>query len=191
MKFIQNRRTFYSISSILLILSVIAFLVFPKNLGIDMTGGIQVEYDVLSVPGQAALSEVKESFLEDYRYKENKALSDINIYSVNDHSIRADIGLLETSDATQEEDRIADIRAQLLTYFSQNGIQVTETQFVSVGKSFGKFVLDRAYWTLGICLIGIALYLMFAFRHSIDGLSSLNFGVTALITLMHDVLIAC
>ncbi len=51
-------------------------------------------------------------------------------------------------------------------------------------------MIDRAYLTLVICCIGIALYVMFAFRKSIQGLSSSVFGGITLVTLLHDVTIA-
>jgi preprotein translocase subunit SecF len=52
--------------------------------------------------------------------------------------------------------------------FEKYNVNVVESSFISVGQSFGQFVLDRAYLTLIICCIGIALYVMFAFRKSIE-----------------------
>jgi preprotein translocase subunit SecF len=60
------------------------------------------------------------------------------------------------------------VRASIPEIFQDNSIVVTEASFISVGQSFGKFVIDRAYLTLIICCIGIALYVMFAFRKSIE-----------------------
>lgn len=41
-----------------------------------------------------------------------------------------------------------------------------------------------------MCIFAIALYLMFAFRKSIQGTSSFTFGAITLITLFHDVIVA-
>jgi preprotein translocase SecF subunit len=59
-----------------------------------------------------------------------------------------------------------------------------------VWQSFGDFVIKRAYLNLIVCFIGIAIYLMFAFRKSIEGTSSFAFGAITLITLLHDVIVA-
>jgi len=69
-------------------------------------------------------------------------------------------------------------------------VNVVESSFISVGQSFGQFVLDRAYLTLIICCIGIALYVMFAFRKSIEWTSGFIFGFITLSTLLHDIIIA-
>ena len=44
--FVQNRFKFYSIAIGLMIFSLLSPWIFGVNLGIDMTGGIQVEYHV-------------------------------------------------------------------------------------------------------------------------------------------------
>ncbi|MEI6711946.1 MAG: hypothetical protein WCK88_07430 [bacterium] len=168
MHFINQRKIFYTISSSLILLSVVVFFFAPKNFGIDMTGGLQIEYTAKTIPNEAKLAEVKKQILDTYLFEGKKVLSDINVYSVNTSAIRADIGLNIESDKQKSEQRTADVRARIPQIFQDNGVVVTESSFISVGQSFGKFVLDRAYLTLVICCIGIALYVMFAFRKSIE-----------------------
>lgn len=43
--FITSRFTYYGFALMLVILSIGAYLTLPLNLGIDMTGGTQAEYD--------------------------------------------------------------------------------------------------------------------------------------------------
>lgn len=190
MNFINRRKVFYTLSSILILLSVLVFFFAPKNYGIDMTGGLQVEYTTPKIPDAIQLNKVKEQILDTYLFEEKKVLSDVNIYPVNTTSIRADIGLNTESDKQKSEARTAEIRAHIPQIFEKNDISVTEVSFISVGQSFGKFVLDRAYLTLAICCIGIALYVMFAFRRSIEGTSSFVFGFITLATLLHDIIVA-
>ncbi len=190
MHFINQRKIFYTISSSLIILSVVVFFFAPKNFGIDMTGGLQIEYTAQTMPDETKLTEVRKQILDTYVFENKKVLSDVNVYPVNTSSIRADIGLNTESDKQKSEDRTADIRTRIPQIFQDNGVVVTEASFISVGQSFGQFVLDRAYLTLIICCIGIALYVMFAFRKSIEWLPSSVFGGITLITLLHDVTIA-
>lgn len=109
---------------------------------------------------------------------------------MNNNSLRVDIGLNEEKDVRKSQKRTEDMRVALPTFFQKHDVSVSESVFVSVGKSFGKFVIDRAYITLTICLIAIALYLMYAFRQSIAGTSSFTFGAITLVTLLHDIIIA-
>lgn len=190
MQFIGNRKTFYWISGILFLLSFVTFFFVPKNLGIDMTGGLQIEYSSTTPIDSETLASVKEDLLDNYKFADKKVFSDILLYTVNTDSIRADIGLVAEPDVVAANNRSSDVRAQVPEYFKKHGAEVTEISYISVGQSFGQFVLNRSYLTLTVCLIVIALYLMFAFRKSIEGSSSLTFGAITLVTLAHDVIIA-
>jgi preprotein translocase SecF subunit len=112
------------------------------------------------------------------------------MYGVNENDIRIDVGLTKESDISGAQLQITDIRNSLPIFFKKYDITVSELSFVSVGNSFGKFVLDRAYLTLVVCFISIAFYLMYAFRDSIEGTSSVTFGTITLATLLHDIIVS-
>ena len=190
MQFIANRKKFYIISGTFFILSFIVFFFVPKNLGIDMTGWVQIEYSSSATFDQKKLDDVSTDLVQNYTFDGKKVLSEIKIYSVNTTSIRADVGLLDESDVVKAAARTADIRSHFPQVFATHGIPVEESSFISVGQSFGAFVLNRAYLTISVCLVVIALYLMYAFRSSIEGTSSFTFGAITLVTLFHDILIA-
>lgn len=190
MRFIANRKKFYMISGIFFLFSFLVFFLVPKNYGIDMTGGLQIEYTVDAPVESQKLAEIRESVLTNYTFEGAKIISDILIYTVNINSVRIDIGLAPEEDVIRSQKRADDLRKSIPGYFQKQGIVVRESTFVSVGQSFGKFVLDRAYLTLTMCLIAIALYLMHAFRKSIEGTSSITFGAITLVTLLHDVIVA-
>lgn len=44
--FVQHRYSFYAIALILIILSLVSPFFIRLNMGIDMTGGMQIEYQV-------------------------------------------------------------------------------------------------------------------------------------------------
>jgi preprotein translocase SecF subunit len=98
--------------------------------------------------------------------------------------------LTKESDVQSSQKRVDDIRQNFPLFFQKQDIAVSELTFISVGQSFGKFVIDRAYLTLTMCFVVIALYLMYAFRQSIEGTSSFTFGAVTLATLLHDIMIA-
>jgi preprotein translocase SecF subunit len=190
MHFLANRKKFYLVSGTLVFLSFLAFFFVPKNYGIDMTWGLQVAYSADAPVSQEKLEEVRADILDGYMFESRDIISDILIYSVNTSDIRMDIGLTSEEDIKVAQMQVTDIRASLPEYFQKHDIVVSELSFVSVGNSFGKFVLDRAYLTLTMCLISIAIYLMFAFRKSIEGASSFSFGAITLGTLFYDIIVA-
>lgn len=155
-----------------------------------MTGGLQIEYSAQSAVTQEKLSEVRADIIKNYRYEKDDIFSDVMIYTADNSSIRADIGLKSETDTVRATAKSSDIRSRLPDFFKKHDIIVTESSFVSVGKSFGDFVLNRAYLNLIICFVAIALYLMYAFRKSIEGTSSFTFGAITLITLFHDIIVA-
>lgn len=190
MRFIANRKKFYLISGIGFLISFLVFFFVPKNYGIDMTGGLQVEYAISAPVESEKLDEVREDVLKNYLFETKPVVSDLLVYTVDNTSLRIDVGLTAESDVQKAQKRTEDIRGALPKFFQKRDITVTESSFISVGQSFGKFVIDRAYLTLTMCLIAIALYLMYAFRQSIEGTSSFTFGAITLITLLHDIIIA-
>jgi preprotein translocase SecF subunit len=190
MRFLPNRKKFYLLSGTLVFLSFLAFLFIPKNYGIDMTWGLQVSYSTDASISQEKLEQVRTDILDAYMFESRDIISDILIYSVNTRDIRIDIGLIPEPDIKIAQLQVVDIRKSLPEFFEKHDIVVSELSFVSVGNSFGKFVLDRAYLTLTMCLISIAIYLIFAFHKSIEGASSFSFGAITLGTLFYDIIVA-
>jgi preprotein translocase subunit SecF len=64
--FIANRKKFYLISGIGFLISFLVFFFVPKNYGIDMTGGLQIEYSVSAPVESGKLDEVREDILKNY-----------------------------------------------------------------------------------------------------------------------------
>lgn len=171
-------------------ISCIVFFFVPKNYGIDMTGGLQISYSTPQEITTDTIEVIRESILQWYKYNEESIITDILIYTVNTNSIRVDVGLSDESDIKISQLQTDDIRKSIPVFFKKNSVEVSELSFVSVGNSFGKFVIDRAYLTLFMCFLSIAFYLMFTFRHSIEGASSFSFWAITLWTLLHDIIVS-
>jgi preprotein translocase subunit SecF len=62
--FVKNRYTFYAIALTLLILSLLSPLILGLNEGIDMTGGMQIEYSVEKGDITAIIEKTKSALLE-------------------------------------------------------------------------------------------------------------------------------
>ncbi len=190
MQFIANRKKFYLFSGITTLLSFLVFFTIHPNLGIDMTGGLQIEYHTASSLTPVQIASVKEDIIENYTFEGKHIISDIIVYSTNNSAVRVDIGLEKEADTKKATAHSDDIRTRMPEFFKKHDIVISEASFISVWKSFWDFVLNRAYLNLTVCLFAIAFYLMFAFRKSIEGTSSFTFGAITLITLLHDVVVA-
>ena len=64
-----------------------------------------------------------------------------------------------------------------------------EDQFTTVGPILGKELLQKAWIALTLVTLCIILFIAFAFRHVSKPVESWKYGVVAILTLVHDVLI--
>jgi preprotein translocase subunit SecF len=91
MRFIANRKKFYIVSGVFFIISLFVFLFVPKNYGIDMTGGLQMEYSTTNVVTPESLDIVRSDIAKNYTFNSKAVISDVLIYIVNTDSIRVDV----------------------------------------------------------------------------------------------------
>lgn len=185
MKTIKNRHIPYKASLALLVLSVVVLLFVPKNLGIDMTGGIQITYSGLNTLNEQTVIWVKKIFAN-FDNSRNVLLDETVYLIENNSSVRLEVGVSPDVDVGVSEQVSRDLRQHLSTWLSD----LNETSFVKIWNSLWTYVRSTAIFTLTVSLILIALYLTYAFRGSLSGWSNLTFWLITLITLMHDVLIA-
>jgi preprotein translocase subunit SecF len=64
-----------------------------------------------------------------------------------------------------------------------------EKRFSSVGPLLGKEALVKSFWSIGIVLLCIVLFIAYAFRNVSRPVSSWKYGFLAVIALAHDVII--
>ncbi len=67
--------------------------------------------------------------------------------------------------------------------------ELREVQYNSVGPSIGSELINKAWWAIGLITISIILFIAFAFRHVSKPVSSWKYGVVAIVTLLHDILV--
>ena len=69
-----------------------------------------------------------------------------------------------------------------------------EARYTSIGPSIGSELARKAWWAIGLVILSTIIYIAFAFRgvggtEKHRGVSSWKYGVVAIITLAHDVII--
>lgn len=67
---------------------------------------------------------------------------------------------------------------------------MTLSRYINIGKTFGDYIRNTAFLTLGIAIVAIALYIAWAFSGVVSGVNIFSFSTITIITLFHDVIIA-
>ncbi|MBP9779110.1 protein translocase subunit SecF [Candidatus Gracilibacteria bacterium] len=201
--FTKNRYVFYSVALGLLVLSLLLPFFTQLNLGIDLTGGIQVEYTV-EKGDVAALLLKKEAIIQkakDALDTELKAIiTDTPAYRISGTDMFVvEAGIDENTAVTDAGKKdlalIERAKREFVTnlekeFASESGYTINQSRYVNIGASFGAYIKQSGYLTLTLAIIAIALYIQYAFRGSIAGMASWPFAVVTGVSLFHDVVIA-
>ena len=172
MSLLKPAKFFLGLSAALVIASVVLFFVPGPKLSIDFTGGTMMEVSVPEGTQKVQIEEMLASFE-----------SELPIGNVAISPTKSSSMLLRMRDISNEE------HIALLKHMRSEIGQVHELQFTTIGPTVGASLKQRSFWALGVASIAIVLYIAFAFRKIPRKLSPWRFGIVAVITLLHDVLI--
>ncbi|MES2930397.1 MAG: protein translocase subunit SecF [Patescibacteria group bacterium] len=163
---IKHKKIFVVISALLVILSIVSISYYGLNLGIDFKGGslTEVEY---------AQSRPEQSVVE----SELKAL---------------DIGevIVQPAGETQYS-----IKSRALTDLERKSViaalgeGATEKSFTSIGPSVGKELARKSLISFILVALGIIIFIAVSFRKVSKPVSSWKYGLIAIVTLIHDIII--
>lgn len=174
---IKYKKIFVSLSIILVVLSFFSLFVFGLNTGIDFKGG--------------ALTEVVYKSFRPTQDSLNKNLEVLNFGAILLQPT-GDLGyIVKSRDLNDPE------HAQLLQTLSQNNANVlTETSFNSIGPSVGRELTRKAIIAVILVSLAIISFIAFSFRKvsrlsvlGHHGVTSWQYGLIAIVTLLHDVAI--
>lgn len=166
MNIIGRRKIWYGISLAIIIPGAIALVTHGLKLGIDFRGG-----QLMEVQGTASQEEVQQAA------KQNE-LKDVTVITAGDNTL---IRYRSSSDdpKRQQADRQA-LSGQL------QGSGHPEVRYENVGPSVSADITQKAVISIALASLAIVLYIAFAFRNVPPPMTSWNFGVTAIITMLHD-----
>lgn len=170
MDIVGKRRIFLVISGILTFLSLVLVIVFGFKLSIEFTGGSKLQ--VVSTNGKS----IDIAKLKNVIEKDKIHVVTINKISDNELVVRTD-----TITDTQKN--------EILAKSKDAGIELKETSFDTLGPVIGSEAKLNSLKAVGLAIIAITLYIAFAFRKVSRPVSSWKFGISAIIALIHDVLI--
>lgn len=168
MNIIKNKKYFLGFSGTVVVLSIVAMAIFGFKTGIDFEGGT-----LWQIKGDIAVPQLQ-SFFEN-----NLNVKNITVYpepSSQSFLVRSN----DISEAKHQE---------YLTALKSNFKNIEELRFESVGPTIGKELKTNAYEAIVLVLLGISIYVAYAFRKVSFPVKSWKYGVITLITLFHDVII--
>ena len=166
---VGHRKIWFTISAILVGAAIIAMVLFGFKLNADFQGGTLWQF---SLPGaNASLSSVQQFFS-----------SNLHISGASVSTDGGTDSFIARFDAIEEAAHQADIAALKAQWPS-----FTELSFQSIGPSVGAALKRNVMIAIILVLIGISLYIAFAFRKASRPVSSWKYGWITLLTLIHDV----
>ena len=168
---IGRKSIFLTVSAILVGEAVLAMLVFGFRQGVDFTGGTLWQFRITE--HAPSLGDLEAFFKTTLNATEVSVTSDLTNGS-----------FLARLPGMNETDHQRALRA-LASSFSS----FVEMSFQSIGPSVGRELRTNALLALAFVLVGISLYIAFAFRKVYRPVSSWKYGLITLLTLFHDVAI--
>ena len=166
MSIIPHRKIWFTISSVLVILSIVAISLWGLNLGIDFTGGSALEVEFSGE--RPSVEEVKEDLSE-------VGLTHLVVKPVEEQ------GMILRFQQTSEE-----TRKQVMNVLGENA---TQLRFDAVGPSIGNELKQKSFYAVVAVLIAIIIYIAWAFRKVSKPVASWKYGITAIFALFHDAII--
>ncbi len=169
---IAKRNIFFFISGFLVLASIVAIAVFGLRPGIDFVGGTLWHLRPVVSDMQLTANDIKTFF------KEELGVKNITVYPSDDKSFLIRLGYV--SEAKHQ---------QYLQALNVKFGEMEELRYESIGPAIGKELRTKAIWAAILVILGISLYVIFAFRKVSHPIKSWKYGAITLITLFHDVAI--
>jgi len=167
---ITYKKWYFIFSLLLIVPGIIALSIFGLRLSIDFTGGTRLTYVAKEQVNEQTVNELKSIISS-----EGILVSTTQV-SGNQIIIRTDP--IDEKQNIRIEERI-----------EENDFPLTLDQFETIGPTIGQETALNALKALVLASVLIILYIAWSFRKVPHPTSSWRFGVTAIITLLHDVLI--
>lgn len=166
----HHRSLFFILTGLVVLASLASLAMYRLRFGIDFTGGslIQASYAVERPDDALIANQLTSIGLKDVSVRDS---------GKSDVIVRAD----SLTDAQRT------VLAQALTISTTS--PATVTQLDEIGPTIGAELRAKALWALALVIVAILFFIAYAFRQVSKPVSSWVYGLIALVTLVHDVIV--
>lgn len=202
MNIIRFKKLYLYFSIILLLPGVISLFVFGLNLSIDFTGGAVSTYKILSDQSK----NLQVSNIEALQNSTpNLQTPNINVQTntieLNDQLVSTILQVYKTNQVRILDFNVSDSNLLVKTdsldnkkniyikeELSRLNPSIFQVAFENVGPAVSKKTTKNALVAIFWASIGILFFIAFAFRNIPNPYSSFNFGISAIVAMLHDAL---
>lgn len=166
---VSHRSIFFALTGLLIAASLACVAIFGLRFGTDFTGGtlVQASYPAGRPDAKALSEQLDAAGFKGYSLREA---------NTNDYILRS--GAISTAQ-----------RASLGTTLSVGSSTANIAVLTEVGPTIGTELRNKALVSIVVVLLCILLFIAFAFRKVSRPVSSWVYGLIALVTLLHDVVV--
>jgi preprotein translocase subunit SecF len=191
MNIIKFRKVYFTISSILVAVSLFGLFSWGLPLGIDFTGGSLMEVEYTMERPQVKEVQEKISDLD---------LGDVFVQPIGEKGV-----ILRFKSVNEEahQEILTKLRTKSLDMLAPSGEdgeyigapvnnpenKVIEKRFNSIGPVIGQELKQKTIYAIFIALLIIVSFIAWAFRKVSKPVASWKYGIIAIIALFHDILI--
>lgn len=168
MKLLNYYKYLFALSGIILILGVASLAIFGLEFGIDFKGGTVTEIQFKQAFDQEKVKQVLD----------NGGFNNYQLQVTGENGLIIRTQNLEKADHDKLE---SEIRSQVGDF--------EEKRFDNIGPVVGQELKKKAIYQLILVSLGIVAYIAYAFRKVARPITPLQFGVSAIVALLHDLLI--
>ncbi len=168
--FVKNRKKFYIISGIVILIGVVSLLTKGLDLGVDFTGGrtYKVQFDENAADNNAIKSSLGKVFGSEPTVKKVD----------NDYTVAITTKYLITENSQEASDKVEEALATGLASMGQYEIEESKM----IAPTISSDLRTSSLYAIVFSLVIIFLYIVFRFR-------KWQYGLGALIAMAHDVLV--
>ena len=170
MNIIKYRNIFFTFSLLMIIPGVVALVIWGLRPGIDFSGGTLWEIKFNEK------KDISSQQVQQFLTEKGAEVSSTAPTSQDTFLIRM---------KTTDEQKITDLKANLSSTFGQT----EDVRLETVGPIISKELTRKALTAVVIAILGIVLYITWAFRQVPKPASSLAFGICTIVALVHDVIV--
>lgn len=167
---IGKKNLYFALSLIVVIPGLIALLLFGLNLSIDFTGGSRLTVSFKDKIEKQKIDNIKQSLIS----------QNIKVYIVEQSKNQV---YFRTNPISQKQN------IKFINTLTKNFENAKETEFETIGPTIGRETTINAIKAVFLASLLIILYITWSFRKVPKPASSLRFGVSAIVALIHDVLV--